>query len=101
MSVRPSRDHNVLYKADGRWTEQVKQVRSRLGEMCGKHMNRPVRVQTIDGHTYEGVLVGADGGHIHLMVRPTPSDFRFFGPSAANFILTLVLYELLVITLLI
>jgi hypothetical protein len=101
MSARPSRDSSVIYKADSQWTDQVKQTRNQLSGLCGKHMNRPVRVQTIDGHTYEGVLVGADGSHIHLMVRPTPNDYRFFGPSAANSILTLVLYELLVITLLI
>ncbi|MBB6733002.1 acetyl-CoA acetyltransferase [Cohnella zeiphila] len=101
MSASTTRDSSVLYKAESGWVDQVKQARSQLNSLCSKHMNRAVRVQTIDGHTYEGVLVGSDGGHIHLMVRPTPSDFRFFGPSASNAILTLVLYELLVITLLI
>lgn len=101
MSVRSAGSGTVLYQADQAWTEHVKKHRQKLAGICGRHLNRPVRVQTIDGHTYEGTIVGTDGCHLHLMTRPTEHDHRFFGPYAANSILTLVLYELLVITLLI
>ena len=99
MPMRASGSDTVepFYKADGKWIEQVRHTRHRLATLCGQCMNRNVRVQTMDGHTYEGVVVGSDGCHLHLMTE----DSRFFGPYAASSILTLVLYELLVITLLI
>ncbi|MBB6638066.1 hypothetical protein [Cohnella thailandensis] len=139
----------IVYQAESPWIDQVKQTRRKLAELCGKHDNRPVRIQTIDGHTYEGTIVGTDGCHVHLMHfpqqgghQPPQHDYqqpygqqspyghpshpyghpshpyghpsnpyghsphshgqhRFFGPSSAAAITTLVLYELLVITLLI
>jgi len=86
-----------IYIADKEWTEQVRNTRQRLAGICGQCMNRRVRVKTLDGHTYEGVVIGSDNSYLHLMT----GDTRFFGPYASNAILTLVLYELLVITLLI
>lgn len=90
-----------LYEADSAWVGNAKQLRQRLSDICGRHHNRSVRVETIDGHIYEGTVAGIDGCHLHLAVSPSTMDARFFGPFAAGSILTLVLYELLVITLLI
>ena len=88
----------TIYQADAHWCDQVRATRERLAHTCRQCMNRPVRVQTMDGYTYEGTVAGVSGGCLHLAVR----DARFFGPAAASaFILPLVLYELLVITLLI
>jgi len=86
-----------VYQADARWCDQVRATRQRLSHICEQCRNRPVRVQTIDGHVYEGTVAGVSNMGLHLAVR----DTRFFGPMAASSILTLVLYELLVITLLI
>ncbi|OXS55976.1 hypothetical protein B1A99_22415 [Cohnella sp. CIP 111063] len=86
-----------LYKADSEWRDQLRKTREKLAGVCGQCMNRRIRVETIDGHTYEGVVVGADNTYLHVMT----GDARFFGPYASNAILTLVLFELLVITLLI
>ncbi|QJD85313.1 acetyl-CoA acetyltransferase [Cohnella herbarum] len=97
MQARATDNPAQVYKADNQWSEQVRQTRKKLAGICGQCMNRNVRVQTIDGHTYEGVVVGSDQSYLHIMT----SDVRFFGPYASNAILTLVLYELLVITLLI
>lgn len=85
-----------IYRADAQWCDQVRATREKLSRLCGQCVNRPVRVQTIDGHTYEGTVIGSGNGYLHLAVR----NHRFFGPYAASAILTLVLYELLVITLL-
>jgi len=90
-----------IYEADQEWVGNAKQIRQKLSDVCGRHRSRNVRVQTIDGHVYEGTVLGVDGCHLHLAVSPSAMDARFFGPFAANSILTLVLYELLVITLLI
>jgi hypothetical protein len=86
-----------LYKADSQWSDQVRRTRQRLAGICGQCMNRAVRVQTLDGHIYEGVVIGSDNSYLHIMT----GNARFLGPYASNAILTLVLYELLVITLLI
>jgi hypothetical protein len=89
-----------LYKADAEWCDHVKKIRARMAHVCGQCMNRPVRVQTIDCRTYEGVVVGHDANYLHLMTGPA-GDSRFWGPASAAAITTLVLFELLVITLLI
>jgi translation initiation factor IF-1 len=85
-----------IYMADTQWSYQLRKTRQMLSGICSQCMNRTVRVQTLDGHTYEGVIVGSDNSYMHMMT----GDVRFFGPYASNAILTLVLYELLVITLL-
>ena len=97
MTARSIESPAQVYKADNQWSEQVRKTRQKLAGICGQCMNRTVRVQTMDGHTYEGVVVGSDQSYLHIMT----GDARFFGPYASNAILTLVLYELLVITLLI
>ncbi|WP_239615790.1 acetyl-CoA acetyltransferase [Cohnella mopanensis] len=97
MQARTTESPAPIYKADSHWAEQIRKTRQKLAGVCGQCMNRSVRVQTIDGRTYEGVVVGSDQTYLHLMT----GDARFFGPYASNAILTLVLFELLVITLLI
>ncbi|WP_199621471.1 hypothetical protein [Paenibacillus alkalitolerans] len=60
-------------------------------------------MQTIDGHVYEGVILGAEGGVLHLGIRQPAGYQRFFYPCYNpyyNVILPLVLYDLLAITLL-
>ncbi|MGG1314769.1 MULTISPECIES: hypothetical protein [Cohnella] len=97
----PESGSTIVYKADQVWCDHVRKTRKRLSGICAQCMHRPVRVQTIDGHTYEGTVIGSDAGHLYLQVNPAAGDYRFLGPFAAGSILPLVLYELLVITLLI
>ncbi|WP_246096542.1 hypothetical protein [Paenibacillus sinopodophylli] len=87
----------VLYQAEPKHTEMVMQVRDRVMGMCGGHMHKYVRVQTIDGHIYEGMLMHMD--HCILYLQCTMRDPRAF-MNPYNAVLPLVLYELLVITLL-
>jgi len=91
-----------IYQADTSWSEQVKTTRKKLAELCGKCLYRVVRVETVDGEVYEGTVVGTSGSHLYLAVH----DKRFFSPwgysfGYSSFILPLVLYDLLVLTLLI
>jgi len=99
----------VLYQAPQDWPHQARKIRHQLAATCGQCLHRRVRVQTVDGMVYEGIVLGTDGCHLHLATGPDalahgygPGVYgaRFFGPFAASAILTLVLYELLVITLL-
>ncbi|MBH5318679.1 acetyl-CoA acetyltransferase [Paenibacillus sp. GSMTC-2017] len=64
---------------------------------CGSHMHKHVRVQTLDGHIYEGMILHVDRSILYLQIMM--QDPRSF-VNPYNVILPLVLYELLVITLL-
>ncbi|TVX95183.1 hypothetical protein [Cohnella terricola] len=96
----------VLYQADPNAVSSLRSLRDRIHHICGMHTNRTVRVQTLDGNIYEGVIVQSDSQHVYLKVANTPgyrayleSRGLFFGPTDFA-ILTLVLFELLVIVLL-
>ncbi|MCD9021309.1 hypothetical protein [Cohnella silvisoli] len=69
-------------------------------QLCTKHMNRRVRIQTRCGECYEGVLVNVDRNNVYLR---TSGDLRIsgwgWGFGAANDILILSLFTLLAIAL--
>ncbi|WP_284645584.1 hypothetical protein [Paenibacillus silviterrae] len=95
----------VLFRADPHVVSSLKSVRDHVHHICRQHRNQLVRIETMDGHVYEGVLVHCDKGILYLSVRnpvPTPTPYRALSQQYYynNVILPLVLYELLVITLL-
>jgi hypothetical protein len=89
----------VLFQADQNMVQSLRSIRDRVHHICSTYVNRLVRVQTMDGHVYEGVIVGCDSGHIQIRVSSSGVHRPIYGPSDMA-ILTLVLYELLVIVLL-
>lgn len=102
MSIQPmGYKHQMLYKADANTTETVKSIRNRLEHVCMHHLNQYVKIETLDGYVVVGRIVGCDHGLLYVVVS-NPSGQRGFGNpySSDEMILTLVLYELLVITLL-
>lgn len=115
----------VVYNADPTWLQTLVAVKNTLADIAVRCAGLPVRVQTLDGRTHEGILMGADGCHLYLHIGPTgaeqtgypdpaysgypgytgypagyPAPRAFFAPVLSSAILPLVLYELLVITLL-
>ncbi|KIL36638.1 hypothetical protein SD71_06400 [Cohnella kolymensis] len=99
MLTDAARDPNAIYKADSHWCEQVRKTRQKLAGACSHCLHRRVRVETIDGKSYEGVIVGHDNTYLHLATGQ--NRFYGYGPYSAGFILPLVLFDLLAITLLI
>lgn len=95
----PVAHQQVLYQADPNVAQNLRSIRDRVHHICSTHINRLVRIQTLDGHVIEGVIVGCDSGHIHVRVSTQGGHRPFYGPSDMA-ILTLVLFELLVIVLL-
>lgn len=93
----PATQERVLYQADPNVVTTLMSIRDRVYRISSTLVNRRVRVQTLDGNTYEGVIVHVDRGHVYIRVSH-PSGQRAFSSEAA--ILTLVLFELLVIVLL-
>ncbi|ULL17086.1 hypothetical protein DVH26_23165 [Paenibacillus sp. H1-7] len=107
MSMQyPAMQQQVLYQADPNVATTLRSVRDRMHHIFSTNVNRLVRVQTLDGNTYEGVIVHTDKNHVYLRASHTPGHRGFFGPGpffggpSDEAILTLVLFELLVIVLL-
>lgn len=99
MNVQSGR---VLYQADGGSVQNIRNIRHQFHQLCRQYSNQYVRIETIDGQVFVGRIVGCDKGMLNLAVRYQPGHRAFFGVPSSNdeLILTLVLYELLVITLL-
>ncbi|MNN81976.1 hypothetical protein D3C81_1988590 [compost metagenome] len=68
---------------------------------CLRYMNKRVRIYTIDGNRYEGVIVDVDRNNVYLRMdrKGTVSTSAFFPSPFANDILTLSLFTLLAIAL--
>lgn len=107
-ATKPSTEQH-LFQCDHHVAEKVKQVKEEAVIICRKHLYRCVRVQTIYGEVFEGTIVNVDKHFLYLQMRPTHDPMRAFGApfgpfspyGSSSFILPLVLYELLVISLLI
>lgn len=100
VGLQMGTQQRVLYQADGNYIQNMKSVRNHLHSICRQHMNQLVQVQTLDGQVVVGRIVGCDRGLMYLGVQPHGGQRAFFGFTSDEAILTLVLYELLVITLL-
>ncbi|WP_274363995.1 acetyl-CoA acetyltransferase [Paenibacillus thermotolerans] len=98
----------IVHQAQPEEVRTLQAIRQRMHSAVPACMHRRVRVQTIDGHVHEGVIVGIDGGIIYLDVEVSAGMSRAFYPFYGPFynpyysvILPLALYDLLVLTLLI
>ncbi|WP_334071510.1 MULTISPECIES: hypothetical protein [Paenibacillus] len=93
----------VLYQADQDLAQNLTAIRNKMHHICSHYANRTVRIVTLDGQTFVGRIVNCNKGLLHLAVPNYGGQRAFFGGPFYNsdeLILTLVLYELLVITLL-
>ena len=92
----------VLYQAEPSLVQTLGDAKNQVREMVSMHAGKAVRVQTLDGHMYEGVIHHADGCilYLHVGYAEARAFLTPFNPFYSSTILPLVLYELLVITLL-
>ncbi|MFD0672672.1 hypothetical protein [Cohnella sp. GCM10027633] len=77
---KPETMYPVLYQSDSNKASALKSIRDHVHQIICAHVNRMVRVQTLDGLTFEGMIVGTDGHHVQLRVA-NPSGQRFLGPG--------------------
>jgi hypothetical protein len=56
--------------------DTLRRKREEMQQICRSYMNRPVRVETIDGEVFEGILVQADRRHVYIAMRPNVPDYR-------------------------
>lgn len=89
----------TVYQMDPSVIQTLQSTKEHIHGLCNQYLQRPVRVQTIHGQTYDGIIVNTDAYHVYLQMMPTHVR-GFFNPYYSNVILPLVLYELLVISLL-
>jgi hypothetical protein len=102
-----------IYAAEKDIVDLMHKTRDKVHGACRHCMNHPVRVETIDGDVYEGMIINADKYHIYLQphtagrahVHMTRSPYPYapgvyppYNPYAQQ-ILPLVLFNLLAITL--
>ncbi|GAA3409314.1 acetyl-CoA acetyltransferase [Paenibacillus hodogayensis] len=100
MTSQPIAPQQVVYQAEPTYVQAAKSAKEKLHGIVHHHMNRPVRVQTIDGQVHQGYITHVDDDYLYLRVPTQVSqDQRAFG-AYNNVILPLVLYQLLVISLL-
>jgi hypothetical protein len=104
----PVKQKQVVYEAETKVVEYIKICRERLYKICHQCIDRLVRIQTMDGIVYEGMIVKVDKKHVYLSIsQGYPDGYMergfFYGPGAyySNVILPLALFDLLTITLLI
>jgi hypothetical protein len=103
MSFQTGSQQKVLYQADNHTIHNLTSIRNHLHHVCRQHVNQYVRIETLDGQVVIGRIVGCNKGLLYLAVSNQGGHRAFFGSPFSNndeLILTLVLYELLVITLL-
>ena len=103
MSIQEYRhSEQVLYQMDPQTAGSFNSIRDRMHQICRQHMNQLVRVETLDGDVFEGIVAGCDKGVLFLRQQSNYGSTQRFMPfNSSAAILTLVLFELLVITLLI
>jgi len=94
----------VIYRADSSAAESLRSMKKKLCDLCDTYAGRMVRVQTMDGGVYDGIIRHREGCVMYLEMS-APGYRAFWNPFLPynpyyNAILPLVLYELLVISLL-
>ncbi|SCW54569.1 hypothetical protein SAMN04487970_101472 [Paenibacillus tianmuensis] len=99
----------TVYELDTRDAEAFNRCKNRIHSICTEYLQRPVRVYTVHGHSYEGTIVNIDDHYAYLQMSPEhgrallpgPYADSFYNPFYSNVILPLVLFDLLAISLIV
>lgn len=105
LNAAPNTAHHKLtpiYQCDSDVHRTLRSVRDHLHKLCARHANRLVKVETMDGDVFEGYIRHCDRGVVYLTLSNEGCSRAFF-PYAnpySGFVLPLVLFNLLAISLL-
>lgn len=99
-NTAPQPQHQLapIYQCPAEMHQMLRSVQEQLHRLCGQHANQLVRVETVHGDVFEGHLGHCDRGVLYLSL-PNEGPMRAFFPGVGGFILPLVLYDLLAISL--
>ncbi|GIP14306.1 MAG: hypothetical protein E7L01_23080 [Paenibacillus macerans] len=101
MNLQQQRkQEHTLYRMDPTTRHNLKSIQDHIANICNNHVNTLVRVETVDGDVFEGILIHCEKGILYLRL-PSHVTSRGFVPGYYNdFVLPLVLFNLLAISLL-
>jgi len=92
-----------IYQCEPHVHQTLRSVKDHLHQLCGRHANRLVRVETMDGDVFEGHIRHCDRGILYLTLSNEGCSRAFFPgpfiPYSSDFVLPLVLFNLLAISL--
>ncbi|MFC5703315.1 hypothetical protein ACFPVX_18670 [Cohnella faecalis] len=100
---RAQQELTPIYQCDSHLHHTLRSARDHLHQLCAHHANRLVRAETMDGDVFEGHILHSDRGIVYLSLSNESYARAFFPPPlnpTANFVLPLVLFNLLTISLL-
>ncbi|QHT58790.1 hypothetical protein GXP70_01545 [Paenibacillus lycopersici] len=103
--VKPSHHPmKPIYQCDDNVHQTLRNVHDQLHRLCTSHMHRLVKVELMDGDVFEGHIVHCDKGILVICLNNEYGHRGFFpgpvGPNFNNYVLPLVLFNLLAISLL-
>ncbi|WP_239618036.1 hypothetical protein [Cohnella mopanensis] len=96
-------EQTQIYQCDSKVQQTLQSVGDHLHKLCAGHANRLVKVETVHGDVFEGHIVHCDRGILYLCLSNEGYNRAFFpGPPnpVSDFVLPLVLFNLLTISLL-
>lgn len=77
MDSKKKENSQLIYEANDEHVDMVKKIRETCHNLCSTHGHHPVRVQTVNGETYEGRIVHVDFYCLYLEVTPNARQFPF------------------------
>lgn len=72
----------TIFKADSETVEILRRTKEKIHQVCRPHLQRPVRVETIHGEVFEGMIVNIDNKHLYL--QPSVGAAESMGPACGN-----------------
>ncbi|MDP5275231.1 acetyl-CoA acetyltransferase [Chengkuizengella axinellae] len=88
----------LIWQNEPHKVQLLRQMRDEAKAICYRNINRHVSIQTIDGELHEGTIVKVDRDHLYLRVHSNQHRTRQYFDG--GFIIPLVLFNLLTISLL-
>ena len=92
-----------IYQCESNVHQTLRSVRDHLHQLCTRHANRLVKVETMDGDVFEGHILHCDRGIVYICLSNEGAARGFFPAPPnpySNLVLPLVLFNLLTIALL-
>lgn len=66
--------NQVVYQMDPGTAQTMRGIKHQIHRISNQYPNRHVRIQTLDGVTYEGRISHIDGGHLFLIIPAPPGS---------------------------
>ncbi|AWB42957.1 hypothetical protein DCC85_01080 [Paenibacillus sp. CAA11] len=100
LQQQGQQEQTTLYQMDPATMHNLKSIQDHMASICKIHVNKLVRVETVDGDVFEGLLIHSERGILYLRL-PSQMASRGFVPGfQSGYVLPLVLFNLLTISLL-